>query len=33
MYNFQCSSLVILVISIEKYFINVDIIERELFFF
>ena len=31
-YNFQCASLVILVPSMAKYFINVDIIERELFF-
>ena len=32
-YNSQCASLVILVTSMAKYFINVDIIERELFFF
>ena len=31
-YNFKCASLVILVPSMAKYFINVDIIERELFF-
>ena len=33
MYNFQCACLVILIISMAKYFINVEIIERELFFF
>ena len=32
MYNFQCASLGILITSIPKYFINVGIIERELFF-
>ena len=31
-YNFQCASLHIPITSIPKYFINVDIIERELFF-
>ena len=31
-YNFQCASLIILITSMAKYFINVDIIERELFF-
>ena len=32
-YNFQCASLVILITSMAKYFINVDIIKRELFFY
>ncbi|SBO33488.1 hypothetical protein ANAPC2_01372 [Anaplasma phagocytophilum] len=32
-YNFQCASLVILVTSMAKYFIHVDIIEREFFKF
>ena len=31
-HNFQCASLGILITSIPKYFINADIIERELFF-
>ena len=31
-YNFQCASLRIPITSIPKYFINVDVIERELFF-
>ena len=31
-YNFQCASLVILVTSTAKYFIDVDSIERGLFF-
>ena len=30
-YNFQCASLFILVTSMAKYFIHVDIIEREFF--
>ena len=30
-YNFQCASRVILVTSMAKYFIHVDIIEREFF--
>ena len=30
-YNFQCASLVILITSMAKYFINVDIIEMEFF--
>ena len=32
-YNFKCASLVILVTSMAKYFIHVDIIEREFFKF
>ena len=31
-YNFQCASLVILITCMGKYFVNVDIIEMELFF-
>ena len=31
-HNFQGASLVILITSMAKYFINVDIIERQLFF-
>ena len=31
MYHFQCASLVILIPSIAKSFINVDVIEGELF--
>ena len=30
-YNFQCASLVILITSTAKYFINVDIVDREFF--
>lgn len=31
MYHFQCASLVILILSIAKSFINVDMTERESF--